>query len=59
MSKTLQLVEERDKKRLSCHVVQKLKLTGSSAQCSVTTYRSGMGVEVGGRLKREGIDIYI
>ena len=32
--------------------------TGRSAQCFVMTYRGGMG-KVGGRLKREGIYVYI
>ena len=31
--------------------------TGSSVQCSVGTWRDGMGV--GGRLKREGIYVYV
>ena len=31
--------------------------TGNSALCSVMTWRGGMGV--GGRLKREGIYVYI
>ena len=33
--------------------------TESSAWCSVVTYRCGMGVEVGGKSKKEGIDVYI
>ena len=33
--------------------------TESSACCSVVTYRCGMGVEVGGKSKKEGIDVYI
>ena len=32
---------------------------GNSTQCSVTTQRGGMGWEVGGRLKREGIYVYL
>ena len=33
--------------------------TGSSTQCSVTTYRDGMGWEMGGGFKREGIYVYL
>ena len=32
---------------------------GSSAQCSVMTERSEIGVGMGGRFKREGIYVYI
>ena len=33
--------------------------TGSSNWGSVTTYRGGMGWEVGGRFQREGIYVYL
>ena len=33
--------------------------TGSSAQCSLGTKMAGMGWEVGGRSKREGMYVYI
>ena len=32
---------------------------GGATQCSVTTQRDGMGWEVGGILKREGIYVYL
>ena len=32
---------------------------GSSDQCSVISQRSGLGWEVGGRFKREGVHVYI
>ena len=32
---------------------------GSSTQCSVTTWRGGMGWEVGGRFKKEGTYVYL
>ena len=31
---------------------------GSSTSCSVTTWRGGMGWEVGGRFKKEGTYVY-
>ena len=33
--------------------------TGSSARCSVMTYRGEMGVGAGGRFKRKEIFVYI
>ena len=33
--------------------------TGSSSQCSVTTYRGGMGREVSGEMRREGTYLYL
>ena len=36
-----------------------LKSTGSSARCSVMTQRGGMGKEMGGSFKREGIYVYL
>ena len=58
MSKTLQLVEERDKQRLSCHFVQKLQTHRelSSVLCDNLQEWDGSG---GGREAQEGGDRYI